>query len=374
MKRKKGKQGIAGILKPYLITIIAAAGAMVFLMLFWHLKGDKIGRGAKDEVSLTESTSDVEDNESELVSVSLICEPEYDDGTGKVGIMECTDEMLAVSNKAGRHSSDAGQWYSPADGYCYYNGWVTLDDELYHFDSDGYMDIGWTAIGGEGCYFDESGIYIEDKDSSMLIALTFDDGPSLYTSDVLDILEQYNIQATFMMLGMQIEKYGDVISRMVAAGHTIGNHTYSHIHLSESTTDEAIAQFSATDSLLEEYGVTSSVIRFPYGDYTSELLTAVNKPQIYWDVDSRDWESQDPETIITTIYSELQPGCIVLMHDIYAETVEALGTLLPSLIADGYEPVNIETLAASKGYTLDNGVTYYSFKQSNIERGTVTDE
>jgi peptidoglycan/xylan/chitin deacetylase (PgdA/CDA1 family) len=372
MSNKRDKRDISEILSPYLITVIVVVGAMVFFMLIWMI----IGGGYRRELNFAQSgntqtaASDIRDLPSAVKSI----EPETEDGSGRAGIQLLTDEMKAVSTLSGRYSNDIGSWYSPKEGYCYYNGWVTLDGERYHFDAAGYIDTGWTAIGGSGYYFDESGKYDRNKDGTMLVALTFDDGPSPYTSDVLDLLEQYDSRATFLMLGTEVEKYGDVIPRMAEMGNTIGNHSYSHPQMLDLSAEQVAGEFAKTDEALSKYGLTSSVVRFPYGDYTKELLAAVNKPQIYWDVDSLDWDSRNASAIVNEIYSELQPGCIILMHDIYPETVEALKLLIPSLKEDGYELVNIQDLAASRGYELKNGVTYKGFKQSNIDEGRVTDE
>lgn len=393
MSNKRGKREIGEILGPYLLTVIIAASAMVFLILVWLLVGDNYSRNTNgNNVSAqTEQTGAVQQTTGQTAAGSqeqqpqtqtqptealgqTITEPEIADGSGRAGVMTLSEDMSSVSSKAGLYSNNIGTWYAPEDGYCYYNGWATLDGNRYHFDSAGYMDTGWTAIGGQGCYFGDSGIYDPDKDGSMLIALTFDDGPSKYTSEILDILEQNNAKATFMMLGTQIDKFGDVIPRMAEMGNTIGNHSNDHANMKDLTTDGVISEFSAVDDRLAQYGLTSKVVRFPYGSYTKELAAAVNKPHIYWDVDSLDWDSRNVSSILDVVNSELEPGSIILMHDTYPETVEAVRTLVPTLIERGYEFVNIEDLAASKGYELKNGVTYFSFCQGSIEGGKVTDE
>lgn len=382
MSNKRSKRGIPEILHPYLLTAIIAAGAMVLFIVIWFVIGGEYSRSVNTQTAegKTEQSAEGEQpaeetQQAELTSAVLKnLEPENADGSGRAGIRTLSEEMSAVSTDAGRHSNDVGSWYASSDGYCYYNGWVTLDGEQYHFDANGYIDTGWTAIAGGGYYFDDSGVYDPNRDGTKLVALTFDDGPSVYTSDILDILEEYDSQATFMMLGVEVEKNGDVIPRMAALGNTIGNHSTNHPEMLDLSAEEVVAEFQTTDDCLSKYGVTSQVVRFPYGDYTKELLQAVNKPQIYWDVDSLDWDSRDPSAILNEIYSELQPGCIILMHDIYPETVEAVRSLVPSLIEDGYEIVNIEELAASRGYELKGGVTYKSFKQANIDEGRVTDE
>ena len=393
MSNKRGKREIGEILGPYLLTVIIAASAMVFLILVWLLVGDNYSRNTNgNNVSAqTEQTGAVQQTTGQTAAGSqeqqpqtqtqptealgqTITEPEIADGSGRAGVMTLSEDMSSVSSKAGLYSNNIGTWYAPEDGYCYYNGWATLDGNRYHFDSAGYMDTGWTAIGGQGCYFGDSGIYDPDKDGSMLIALTFDDGPSKYTSEILDILEQNNAQATFMMVGTQVEKFGDIVPRMLQLGNTIGNHSYDHADMLSLSTDGVVNEFASVDTLLEQYGTTSKVVRFPYGSYTKELASATGKPHIYWDVDSRDWESRNTSAILEVINSEVEPGAIILMHDIYAETLEAVRTLVPSLIEQGYELVNIEELAASKGYALNSGVTYFSFSQNSIERGKVTDE
>ncbi len=366
MEDRGRKRELSEILKPYLFTAVFTAAAVVAFLVVWIIIGGNFRQVGNESA---QSGSSIE-QETDQYAIA----PAADDGSGRAGIQKATEEMLAVSGSAGRNSNDYGSWYAPRDGYCYYNGWVTLDGSQYHFNASGYMDTGWKAIGGQGCYFDETGIYDPDKDSSKMIALTFDDGPSEYTSQILDILEQNGAKATFMILGVQIEKYGDVIPRMISMGNTIGNHSMTHSEMLDLSVDEVVADFQNTDNLLANYGVTSAVVRFPYGDYTKDLTAAVNKPNILWDEDSLDWDSRNADSIKNEIYGLLEPGGIILMHDIYPETVEAVSTLVPELIAQGYQLVNIEDLAASRGYELKGGVTYFSFKQLNIDQGRVNDE
>ena len=95
---------------------------------------------------------------------------------------------------------DNGWWYANEDRTYYKNGWLQIDGQDYYFNADGYMQTGWAVIGNKGCYFNENGVYEPDKESKM-IALTFDDGPGKYTSELLDILEANGARATFFMLG-----------------------------------------------------------------------------------------------------------------------------------------------------------------------------
>jgi len=232
------------------------------------------------------------------------------------------------------------------------------------------MATGWKAIGGKGCYFDDQGVYQPDRNGSMMVALTFDDGPGVYTSTLLDALEQYGAQATFFMLGSNVEKYGaDVIPRMAAIGCELGNHSYAHPNMKELSLDDGLAQFQMTDDLIAQYnnGQGATVIRFPYGNSTDELLASIGRPSIMWDVDTLDWQTKNVQANISAVLDSVSPGDIILMHDIHETTVESCATIVPELINRGYELVTIHTLAAANGVDLAAGETYYS---SMAERQT----
>ena len=196
------------------------------------------------------------------------------------------------------------------------------------------------------------------------VCLTFDDGPDVYTSTLLDTLEQYGAQATFFMLGSNVEKYGaDVIPRMAAIGCELGNHSYAHPNMKELSLDDGLAQFQMTDDLIAQYnnGQGATVIRFPYGNSTDELLASIGRPSIMWDVDTLDWQTKNVQANISAVLDSVSPGDIILMHDIHETTVESCATIVPELINRGYELVTILTLAAANGVDLAAGETYYGF-------------
>ena len=196
------------------------------------------------------------------------------------------------------------------------------------------------------------------------VCLTFDDGPDVYTSTLLDTLEQYGAQATFFMLGSNVEKYGaDVIPRMAAIGCELGNHSYAHPNMKELSLDDGLAQFQMTDDLIAQYnnGQGATVIRFPYGNSTDELLASIGRPSIMWDVATLDWQTKNVQANISAVLDSVSPGDIILMHDIHETTVESCATIVPELINRGYELVTIHTLAAANGVDLAAGETYYGF-------------
>lgn len=179
---------------------------LLFLALIWKFAGAQL---AKKGIVLSNDTA------AKTVSETA---PEAEDGSGNAGIKKLA-ETTPPNETPGWQYSSSGWWYATDATTYYVNGWADIDGNQYHFDSNGYMATGWKAIGGKGCYFDDQGVYQPDRNGSMMVALTFDDGPGVYTSTLLDTLEQYGAQATFFMLGSNVEKYGaDVIPRMAAIG------------------------------------------------------------------------------------------------------------------------------------------------------------
>ena len=320
----------------------------------------------------------LEAEEQTVASVPVILRaPEKEDGSGRAGEALRTGRKTILPTVSGWQEDSQGWWYACDETTNYINGWASIDGKSYHFDEEGYRDTGWTAIGGQGYYFDENGVYDPEADSSMLVALTFDDGPGPYTGQLLDILESTGARATFFMLGKQVEEYGaEAISRMKELGCIIGSHSYDHTNLKAAGPEVTRQQFAQTDEVIAQYndGEGAQVIRFPYGDYTKELSALTERPCIFWDVDSLDWDSMNAQAVVDKVSTSLDGGDIVLMHDVYESTVEACATLIPQLQSQGYELVNIQELAAANGYELEPGVTYFGFTTYEKEKGTVTDQ
>ena len=195
-----------------------------------------------------------------------------------------------------------------------------------------------------------------------IIAITFDDGPHpTYTSQILDLLKEYDAKATFFVLGMYAEKYPDLLKRQYQEGHEIGNHTFSHINVDKTSKEEIEKEFLKTQDIISSIiGTKPKIFRPPYGLYNKRVLEIASKNQctiILWSTfqDSKDWSNPGVDKIITTTFSKIQNGDIILFHDyVYKEeshTVEALKTILPTLKKEGYQFVTIsELLESSKNY------------------------
>ncbi len=185
------------------------------------------------------------------------------------------------------------------------------------------------------------------------IALTFDDGPdSRSTIKILDILEYYNIPATFFVIGQNIDRHREVIYRAIKNGHQIANHSWTHIRPTSVSTSELISEVEKTQAKLQEMGIAAKIFRPPYGLVTPqqmEALKALGYKAVIWSVDSMDWYTSNPQEIAQCVLSNVHPGSIILMHcaggpDNRSGTIEALPLIISALKREGYEFVTIQQL------------------------------
>ena len=184
------------------------------------------------------------------------------------------------------------------------------------------------------------------------IALTFDDGPSAgYTAEILDILREYDVKATFFVIGKNVEAHPDLLRRTVSEGHEIGNHTYSHPHL--KTIDEAklAKEVARSATILREVaGIRTSLFRPPEGIITPAVTAAAEKGgyrTVLWSIDTMDWALNPAPKIVQTIKREASDGDIVLFHDWVAgdsPTPAALRQIIPWLKDAGFTFVKVSEL------------------------------
>lgn len=188
-----------------------------------------------------------------------------------------------------------------------------------------------------------------------IIALSFDDGPHPeYTVQILDLLKQYNIKATFFVLGMHAESFPDIIRREVSEGHEIGNHSYSHVNMRKASKKTIKEEFDKTQEIIYSISkIRPKLFRPPYGNYNDEVIKVVSNDEasiVLWTFyqDSKDWGNPGVDVIVNTTLSKIQNGDIILFHDyIYkpeSNTVEALKEIIPELIKEGYQFVTISEL------------------------------
>jgi peptidoglycan-N-acetylglucosamine deacetylase len=184
------------------------------------------------------------------------------------------------------------------------------------------------------------------------VALTFDDGPDpRFTGAILDILRDHAVPATFFCVGMNATAHPGLVERAVAAGHTVGNHTWSHPYLPELTRDEVLRQVDRTNAVLERVtGRVPVLVRPPYGARTAETVRWFAEramTTVIWDVDPGDWARPGRDAIVAAVGAATRPGSVLLMHDgggDRSQTVAALPAVLAGLLDRGYRPVPVNRL------------------------------
>lgn len=183
-----------------------------------------------------------------------------------------------------------------------------------------------------------------DCDVSKCVALTFDDGPSVYTNTLLNTLKANNVPATFFVLGRSAKIQPDTIARIVAEGHELGNHSWDHKDLRTLSGDDIDIQLHKTDELLyANVGIRPLYLRPPYGAYNDEVLKHVNRPIILWNVDPEDWKRPPYAELVKRMTSP-KNGAIILAHDIYQSTVEVIPEVISKLRKQGFVFVTISDL------------------------------
>ncbi|GGS59105.1 deacetylase [Planobispora rosea] len=184
------------------------------------------------------------------------------------------------------------------------------------------------------------------------VALTFDDGPGEHTGALLDVLAEHRARATFFVIGVMVEENGGGdLRRMVAEGHELGNHSWSHAQLTALSRDGIASELDRTQKIVErETGVRMVLMRPPYGA-TDGRVAAESRSrglsQILWDVDTLDWRDRDSAVVVRRA-GEAAPGSIVLMHDIHRTTIDAVPELLEDLAAEDYTFVTLSELYGRK--------------------------
>ncbi|MDY5058579.1 MAG: polysaccharide deacetylase family protein [Bacilli bacterium] len=195
--------------------------------------------------------------------------------------------------------------------------------------------------------------------SKKMIALTFDDGPNYNTSKIIDVLNKYDIKATFFVLGSRAINNKDILKKMADSGMEIGNHTYNHLLLTKYDENKIRSEIEDTTEVI--YSATKKrpkLLRPSYGSVNNKIKKVANMPIIIWDIDTLDWKYHNSKRITSRVVNKVRDGDIILMHDIYSASLNALSNIIPILQDNGYEFVTIDELFYYKGISLENGKVY----------------
>lgn len=207
-------------------------------------------------------------------------------------------------------------------------------------------------------YQNENGYnYSADKKT---VAFTFDDGPSSkYNAQFLDVLARNKAHATFFMVGTMMNNCQKCVLDTYNSGNEVGSHTYNHMNIKKNNALDVNDNLKQVDDLF--YKITNDHIKYvrpPYGSYSKENLENINNPLILWNIDTEDWSHHDVDYIVNSVMENVQDGSIILMHELYETSLQALEVLLPRLYAEGYQVVSVSELANMKGKTLESGHAY----------------
>ena len=176
------------------------------------------------------------------------------------------------------------------------------------------------------------------------VALTFDDGPSVFTEGLLDILKEHNVRATFFILGSRARIQSETVYRTFQEGHEIGSHTWDHPLLTDLSDEQIQQQLQQTDEIITQIiGEPSRHLRPPYGGYDDRVLEVSGVPFIFWSVDPLDWRDRDAEIVAARIIDS-PAGAIILAHDIHETTVDAVPAIIVSLKNRGIHFVTVTKL------------------------------
>jgi peptidoglycan/xylan/chitin deacetylase (PgdA/CDA1 family) len=243
--------------------------------------------------------------------------------------------------------------------------WSSSDPAIVAVDETGTvtgLDYGTATITVTGKYSGLTASCTVKVCDVIQVAMTFDDGPSYQTEILLDFLKENEIHVTFFMVGNRINKhFKHIVVRSAAEGHEMGYHSYDHAEQTAVATQTIVSQFNYTDNLLYELtGQHFTVWRTPYGSYNQRVTGAVPLPHILWSLDTLDWSSLNADKVYKAIINGADDGDIILMHDLYASTVNGAIKAMKEMLAGDYEFLTVTELLSRNGKTPIDSKTYFS--------------
>jgi len=268
-----------------------------------------------------------------------------------------------------------------------FTGDLAVNYDLYYsvLQNGGWTELvktGETAgVEGQGLRIDGIRIAVTKKDAGLpeepkpvgrvidpakpMIALTFDDGPSVYTDRILSSLEANGGKATFFMVGNRMGSYQTTVKRMVELGCEPASHTWNHSYITKLSSGELISNLNQVDETLKSIAGVSTVIMRPPGGYVNEAAKATlakkGVPAIMWSIDTLDWKTKNAQNTVNVVLGSVKDGDIILMHDLYEASAAAAETLIPELTKRGYQLVTVSELASFRG-GMQPGHVYHSFR------------
>ena len=206
-------------------------------------------------------------------------------------------------------------------------------------------------------------IYSVQRDDRV-VSLTFDAAwGNEDTQTLIDILDKYNVHATFFVVGEWVDKYPESVKALADAGNEVMNHSSTHPHMAQLSAEQIQTEVNTcADKIKAVTGTRPTLFRCPYGEYNDTVISAINAlgmHAVQWDVDSLDWKNLSATDIAMRIINGVKPGSIILCHNNGLHTAEALPLIFSTLQNRGYEFVPIGELIYRENYAIDSAGKQY---------------
>ncbi len=235
-----------------------------------------------------------------------------------------------------------------------------------NYKSDDYVTVNYNEV-KEFLAFEPSldlNYSIEDcyelDPNKVTIAFTFDDGPNgKRTQTLIETLEKYDYAATFFIVGNRMNNGKSAVQRVHNSHSEIGYHSWAHSYLTKQDVATIQSEFQTSDNLLYEMtGTHFKLTRPPYGSYNDTVLSSLDNAFIMWNLDTNDWKYKDAENAKNYVLNNYHDGSIILFHDLFNSSVEAVKMLAPILKERGVQVTSVSRLAKLKGIDLNNHEVY----------------
>jgi peptidoglycan-N-acetylglucosamine deacetylase len=198
--------------------------------------------------------------------------------------------------------------------------------------------------------------YVDTKDKKISLSLDVSWGND-NTPAILDILDKYNVKATFFIVGAWIDDHKELVREIVNRGHELGNHTNRHPDMDKISREKLIQEIMTCDAkIMSVTGQGTKLFRCPSGAYNELVLNTVESTGHYtiqWDVDSIDWKEHGPSIEYNRVIKNTKPGSILLFHNNAKYTPETLPKIIEKLKGDGYSFVKVSDLIYKDNYYID---------------------
>lgn len=178
------------------------------------------------------------------------------------------------------------------------------------------------------------------------------------TDTLLSILDEYEVKSTFFLVKQWVDQYPEDVKEIASRGHDVGNHSATHPHMAELSSEQQQKEIDDCNTAIEELtGSAPTLFRAPYGEYNDDLVNNLKAGDMYcvqWNIDSLDWKDPSADEMVSRIKSKLCPGSIILLHNGATNTPEALPKIIEMIQDEGYDIVPISELIPEGDYYTDH--------------------